>query len=408
MPFALSPAASATRRLVPMLVALLAAFMLAVLHAGPARAVTTVTTLDGVTYVADPHNRDAGATATEYDRNHGTDLTLPDTVAIDGVEYAVTRIGTNAFSGAGLTSIELPRTLTTISSGAFLENSLSEVLFPDSLTTIEGLAFARNTLTAVDLPDTVTTIGDLAFTQNAIESLTLPGALTSLGKHAFSSNRLTSVDLPDTLTTVDYKAFFDNRLESVDLPAALTDLGEEAFGVNALTSVELPATLRRIGSGVFRNNNHLTRVQFAGPAPETISGSEATLPSLGTASGLTIAVPNRYVGDGEGSYTAPTWKGYALTTYFTVGFRTGTDTDIPPATPWHGETVTLPTPPERPGHTFTGWYTTPDATEQFDPATPVTGDLTLYAGWAGVGVPATPLTPGSGSLGGGSRDTPRG
>ncbi|UVE96452.1 InlB B-repeat-containing protein [Dietzia sp. B32] len=61
-----------------------------------------------------------------------------------------------------------------------------------------------------------------------------------------------------------------------------------------------------------------------------------------------------------------------------------------------------PAAPERTGYTFTGWYTSPDGGEPLDPETPLTEDLTVHAGWRPDSVPATPVTPASGSLSGGS------
>ena len=49
---------------------------------------------------------------------------------------------------------------------------------------------------------------------------------------------------------------------------------------------------------------------------------------------------------------------------------------------WSGNTVAKPTDPTKSGKTFTGWYTDIFATKLYDFSTPVTSDLTLYAGWS--------------------------
>ena len=46
-----------------------------------------------------------------------------------------------------------------------------------------------------------------------------------------------------------------------------------------------------------------------------------------------------------------------------------------------GETVAEPTEPVKEGYTFTGWYTDEACTKAYNFETPVTGNLTLYAGW---------------------------
>ena len=46
-----------------------------------------------------------------------------------------------------------------------------------------------------------------------------------------------------------------------------------------------------------------------------------------------------------------------------------------------GSAVTMPADPARSGYTFNGWYTDAACTAAYDFTLPVTGDLTLYAGW---------------------------
>ena len=86
---------------------------------------------------------------------------------------------------------------------------------------------------------------------------------------------------------------------------------------------------------------------------------------------------NSSSGGGGGSYVPPS------TTYYTVTFnlnyngagvyQTQQVTD--------GGTVSAPADLDRPGYTFTGWYTDPGAKLPFDFTTPVTSNITLYAGW---------------------------
>lgn len=62
----------------------------------------------------------------------------------------------------------------------------------------------------------------------------------------------------------------------------------------------------------------------------------------------------------------------------TVTFDTGDGTPVDPQTVNHGEQAIDPGTPVRDGYTFTGWLL--DG-EPYDFATPVTGDMTLVAGW---------------------------
>ncbi|MCL2568540.1 MAG: S-layer homology domain-containing protein [Oscillospiraceae bacterium] len=69
-----------------------------------------------------------------------------------------------------------------------------------------------------------------------------------------------------------------------------------------------------------------------------------------------------------------------------------------------GQPVPVPAPPMRSGFNFQGWYTTPATTTPYNFATPVTGNLNLYARWtfAGGGNGGG----GNGGGGGGTTDLP--
>ena len=67
---------------------------------------------------------------------------------------------------------------------------------------------------------------------------------------------------------------------------------------------------------------------------------------------------------------------------FTVEFDTDGGSRIESVKVMHSETVPVTEEPVKEGFVFTGWYTDPDCTESFDiEEDPVTGSMTLYAGW---------------------------
>ena len=66
---------------------------------------------------------------------------------------------------------------------------------------------------------------------------------------------------------------------------------------------------------------------------------------------------------------------------FTVSYDTLGGSDVASSRVMHAETVS-PETPTREDYTFTGWYLDRACTVPFDPANePITGSLTLYAGW---------------------------
>ena len=67
---------------------------------------------------------------------------------------------------------------------------------------------------------------------------------------------------------------------------------------------------------------------------------------------------------------------------FTVEFDTDGGSRIDSVKVMYSETVPVTEEPVKEGWEFTGWYTDPDCTERFDiEEDPVTGSMTLYAGW---------------------------
>ena len=99
-------------------------------------------------------------------------------------------------------------------------------------------------MTSIVLPKTLTTIGDSAFQSNVLTSIVLPETLATIGKCAFKDNKLTSIVLPETLTTIGNCVFYGNKLTSIVLPETLTTIGECAFWNNELTSIVLPDKFR--------------------------------------------------------------------------------------------------------------------------------------------------------------------
>lgn len=66
---------------------------------------------------------------------------------------------------------------------------------------------------------------------------------------------------------------------------------------------------------------------------------------------------------------------------FTVTFNSKGGTAVRKQTVVDGELATEPADPNKAGYVFLGWYTDEALTQEFDFATPITGNITLYAGW---------------------------
>ena len=64
-----------------------------------------------------------------------------------------------------------------------------------------------------------------------------------------------------------------------------------------------------------------------------------------------------------------------------VKFDTGGGSVLPPQTVRRGQCLPAPDVPLREGYRFTGWYADQALTQPWDISTPVTANMTLYAGW---------------------------
>ena len=113
---------------------------------------------------------------------------IPETVEIDGKVYKVVSIEPNAFAGAKVKSVVIPKTVTKIGKAAFKN---------------------CKKLTKVTLGKNVVTIGDEAFANTTIKSVTIFGKVTKIGKKAFyNCKKLTKVTVKSTkLNAVGKKAF---------------------------------------------------------------------------------------------------------------------------------------------------------------------------------------------------------
>ena len=125
----------------------------------------------------------------------------------------MTSIGERTFTDCtGLTSIDLPSSVTSIGKEAF---------------------YRCTSLKSIDIPDGVTSIGDSAF-QNCdkLASVTIPSSVTSIGEYAFyKCLPLASVTIPSSVTSIGKWAFYGcKNLKNVyALPTTPPDLGVEVF-----------------------------------------------------------------------------------------------------------------------------------------------------------------------------------
>ena len=366
-------------------------------------------------------------------------LSLPSTI---------TTLGEEAFADNDLTELAVPASLSAIGGSAFARNQLQTLVLSDGLTHIGERMFESNQVTSIDLPDSISEIGsgsfannfissmvigenvlqigDQAFVNNSISTLTLTNPATSLGKMVFGFNNLHSLKLPEGITTIPANAFIGNALLELTLPESVTSIGTGAFALNelrelafsdSLTTIEDSAFLgnklnrvtfgtriESIGPWTFGDNPSLNRVIFQGPPPAFIDPADSEGASLGTADGLVVLFPREFT-ELYLAYDRSTnhWQAYAASpSVLRVNYDTHGSGAIPSEDVEYGRLIGLPKSPKKHGAVFTGWFSDAQLTAKFDPAQPITADLTLHAGWKSVATPA------NGSDANGAQDTHNG
>ena len=131
-------------------------------------------------------------------------------------------------------------------------------------------AFESCGLTSLQLPGTVTKIGKCAFWYASVPGLTVPDNVACIGEGAFAHcYDLTDVTIPASCDTIGDAAFFGcENLASVQLSEGVKWIGAEAFNrCTALTEFEIPASVEWIGSCAFEGCMGLTSIICHGTVP---------------------------------------------------------------------------------------------------------------------------------------------
>ena len=217
------------------------------------------------------------------------ELSIPSEIEWKGQKYIVNSIGQKAFEGCkGLTSISIPRSVTTIGSYAFygctglstitipdditiIESglfkdcvNLTSVIIPEGITTIGGEAFfGCKSLTSIMIPESMTSIGNYAFDGcTSLTSFIIPNGVTSISQCTFSGcTNLTFVTIPNGVTSIGWAAFKEcYNLTNISIPDGVTTIGDMAFSNSALTTIIIPNSVQSMGKSVFFSCKHLTSV----------------------------------------------------------------------------------------------------------------------------------------------------
>lgn len=188
--------------------------------------------------------------------------------AIDKVVLPPTlkKIGSFAFQGTALTSVNIPDNVETIKECAFSQvRQLQEVHLPDNLTSLGNYAFAEcRSLRTVKIPTKLKTIPDYTF-QNcrSLQSVELHDSITAFEDYSFDNCDLREITLPKSTTWIGGRAFAENtNLSKVTLNEELIDIWAYAFQNTAIDTLNCPSTLRNIYNGAFAGCRNLSQINL--------------------------------------------------------------------------------------------------------------------------------------------------
>lgn len=166
-------------------------------------------------------------------------------------------------------SVFLPNTLRYVN-GFGGNSNVKYVHVPNGVTTIGSEAFSGSSLRSIDLPNQMLSIDEWAFYGcTSLTHVSMPTTLDSMGEGCFEGcSVLPSIDIPEGIATIPQEAFyFCESLSQITWGNAVSVIDSFAFGGCAFTEIQLPSTLRVIRDGAFNGyyDGTIRHVAFSAP-----------------------------------------------------------------------------------------------------------------------------------------------
>ena len=176
---------------------------------------------------------------------NATEITLPDNY--NGENYV---IGNDAFKGcSGLTSIEIPNSVTSIGNSAF---------------------YGCSGLTSIEIPNSVTSIGDSAFEGcSSLASIVIPNSVTNIGNGAFEGcNNIKFLEINTSSVGTMFRDM--KSLRKLVIGNDVENIPDNAFnGCSNLSSVTVGSKIKEIKSYSFNGCYNIAKVFWLTNTPPT-------------------------------------------------------------------------------------------------------------------------------------------
>ena len=325
-------------------------------------------------------NADGTATIMDY-TGSGGDITIPETLGGKSVTE-ISRMKRDSGSTT-VTSITIPKSVKRIGDSAFNTFvALKKVAFAagSELESIGKDAFHWcKVLEEIELPSSVKTIGESAFEKcESLGSIVLPEGVSEIAQYTFEGCiNLNTVSIPSTAANIGYRAFYQcYQLKEIDIPEGVLSIEDQAFlDCTRLSKVYLPKSLESIA------------IVF------TVSGGGGRSLSVyynGTEEEWKAVEKRSTIGNGRKEINV-VYKTTCAVQFDGNADNLGITGIVEVPLPQIVDIGGYATEPEElwlGGWCTTGWYTdmeganTNDLSKKFDfEKTPITEDITLYAGW---------------------------
>lgn len=174
-----------------------------------------------------------------------------------------------AFSYSGISTIDLPSTLTLIGEGAFRNCAFLQSidLSNTALKKASAFAFAGcSTLNSVTFPEKMPEFGDYSFSDTAFTKLVVGNEMKSAGRGVYANcKKLEEVDLTNIELESVPASMFENcsSLREIKWPDFQLAISERSFYGTAITTLEMPSTISFISASTFQNCTKLTKISLS-------------------------------------------------------------------------------------------------------------------------------------------------